>query len=216
MKKVNNYKDFKDINGKWSKGFGENKVFYQTRASCLYSSITQRCSPSSSVQVRGDYIGITNKFEDFQDFADWCQDQYGYTKTEDNGRYWSIDKDIKILGNTSYSREACIFIPAVINHLFLKSPPSKHGFPIGVTLTYQGYAASLSTRLGRKIVPRLSSPEEAHRLWQINKVDYLIHHKKLPDLTPEIRTYINFYIDLLEEDLKLGRETKYFTKGFAL
>lgn len=216
MKRVINYKDFKTEDGLWSKGFGENRIFYQTRSAYLYSSLEQRCNPSNSVQQNGGYLGITNNFIGFQDFADWCQDQYGYTKKEANGRYWSIDKDIKILGNTSYSREACIFVPAAVNNLFLKSTPSKSGLPIGVSQTYQGYSANFNTRLGRKTISGLQTPEEAHKLWQNAKIEYLIHAKKSLELTPELKTYINFYIDLLEEDIKMSRETKYFTKGFVV
>src|SRR5690606_11588210 len=120
----NNYPDIYDSNGFWIKS--TSKIIdnvchqYRTRAYNVWMSINGRKNNS--------YVG----FADFQEFATWCQSKEGYLNVDTNGKFWSIDKDLKFPGNLEYNRDKCMFIPARINSLFNCQSSINSNLPIGV------------------------------------------------------------------------------------
>ncbi|QNR53927.1 hypothetical protein phiK7A1_139 [Pseudomonas phage phiK7A1] len=91
-------------------------------------SLTRRCRAGKSNE---SYAGVENRFEGFQEFAEWCNSQPDYGRLDEKGNRWQLDKD---LFGGYYSPETCVFIPAALNTL-LKAAPKKQGdLPVGVTV----------------------------------------------------------------------------------
>lgn len=127
---VSNHMDFKDRHDLWVRSFKINGTQYWTRSGTLWNSIQKRTNPKSkAVSNNPSYLNVVNSFKDFQEFAEWCQEQTGYLSKEDNGRFWSIDKDL--IGSKVYSTQNCVFVPNEINNAFhLNKDPNKN-FPLG-------------------------------------------------------------------------------------
>jgi hypothetical protein len=126
---TNKVPDFKDSNGEWVYRYTDvYGTRYFTRAGMLYHGLKQRTNPDGSKQKKAPlYVGCTNEFENFQDFAEWCQTQIGYNLD------FCLDKDLLIKGNKKYSKNTCVFIPQEINKLFTKRQRFRGDLPIGLT-----------------------------------------------------------------------------------
>lgn len=104
-----NCPDFKNKQGLWVRSFTPaQKVCARTRAATVWDRVLTRCST----------LGSINKFDGFQEFAEWCQEEYGYLEKELNGSYWGLDKDILSGYERVYSPKTCLFVPQCINVLF--------------------------------------------------------------------------------------------------
>jgi len=64
----------------------------------------------------------------YQVFAKWAEENY----YEIHSLKMELDKDILIKGNKLYSPETCVFVPHIINSLFIKADKSRGNLPIGV------------------------------------------------------------------------------------
>lgn len=120
-----NYPDFKNKQGLWVRSFTPTqKVCARTRAATVWDRVITRCRT----------LGSINKFDGFQVFADWCQEEYGYLEKELNGSYWGLDKDILSGDSRVYSPSTCLFVPQCINVLFKQTHLSDSGIlqPRGV------------------------------------------------------------------------------------
>lgn len=166
--------DFK-INGKWVKTYTKDGVCCFTRAFKLWCGLTQRCKGEATQRNSPSYVGCKNIFEDFQHFAEWCQDQIGYTNHDDGGRPWQLDKDILVKGNKTYSAETCCFVPKALNTLLEKRANDRGEYPIGVYLDGKYFAG----RVGRKLLysdhlrKRFSNPEQAFAFYKEEKEHYI-------------------------------------------
>lgn len=205
---VSNHMDFKDRHDLWVRSFKINGTQYWTRSGTLWNSIQKRTNPKSkAVSNNPSYLNVVNSFKDFQEFAEWCQEQTGYLSKEDNGRFWSIDKDL--IGSKVYSTQNCVFVPNEINNAFhLNKDPNKN-FPLGVCW-YPRYS-KFSSQCGRGItLGYFNSPEEAHAKWQERKI--LMFIKTLDNFTGKIDNrvseLIGSCIDQLHNDVANGLLTK--------
>lgn len=174
----NNVPDIKR-DGEWVGSYTiEPYTSYRTRSYCLWCEIKKRTNPDGAYQKRNNsYVGCRNLFSNFQEFAEWCQSEYGYLNKETDGRFWSIDKDILGFGNnlSSYSKDTCIFIPQQINKFF-KNTKNLNGYPLGVCYHsgYKKILAQCSDGNGRsKHLGYFNSPHEAHRAWQKYKIEIM-------------------------------------------
>jgi hypothetical protein len=71
---------------------------------------------------------MSENFQDFRFFAEWCEGQIGYGVEN-----YHIDKDILIPGNKLYSENTCVFVPAALNKFFIASDASRGLYPLGVS-----------------------------------------------------------------------------------
>lgn len=109
--------DYKE-DGLWVKCRRSSTMYYKTRAFTLWNSMSQRCKVGSSEQRnRPTYAGcsMSDNFKDFQFFAEWCQQQLGYSEKDEKGNRWQLDKDLLVKGNREYSENNCVFLPQAVN-----------------------------------------------------------------------------------------------------
>jgi hypothetical protein len=74
---------------------------------------------------------VCDEWHNFQKFAKWYHDNYYEVQSQRT----ELDKDILYKGNKIYSPNTCIFVPKVINTLFISCKAVRGKYPIGVTLT---------------------------------------------------------------------------------
>lgn len=172
---VRNLPDFMDGTGNWVKSYSPDYlVEYTTRAGQLWKNINSRCRYGGAYQdIQPTYVGVTNDFTSFQEFAEWCQTQYGYMNKETNGRFWQLDKDLKVAGNNAYTKNACLFVPSMVNNLLIRRQIDRGEHPLGVSwnkicLKFQARCSDGTGRV--KHLGYFDCEYEAHRAWQEYKI----------------------------------------------
>jgi hypothetical protein len=111
---------------------------------------------------------VSDNFKNFQYFAKWCNSQAGF-----GNKGWVLDKDILSQDSPTYSEDTCVFIPSVINSLFLSGASKKvSGLPKGVCYEkcsgkFTAYCAQLDGR--NKTVGRYTTVEEASEAYKTFK-----------------------------------------------
>lgn len=217
MKAIYSCPDVKNEEGLWIRSYttldaeGE-KVSNRTRSGCLWQEIQKRCSPAHWLR-HPSYTGCKNKFKSFQDFAQWCQGQYGYLSKEQNGYFWSIDKDMLIPGNKDYSSDACMFVPGWINSLTTDNAKGRGDFPLGVSW-HTGrciFNSYINLEKGLVALGRYTSAEMAHKAWQKAKCEYLFRlcEEDLDLKGHDVaREAIRAMADRIYQDWLSDRETK--------
>jgi hypothetical protein len=109
----------------------------------LYHALKQRVNPNGKKQIQSPlYSGCFSTFKDFQDFADWCQEQVGYFDG------FHLDKDLLSKGNKEYGKETCVFLPQQVNKLLTKRDRFRGEYPIGVSTDKGGIRASCQIGVG--------------------------------------------------------------------
>lgn len=213
------------VNGMWLKSYVETrdgqKYRCTTRAGKLWAGISTRLSKAFQ-EKNLSYLNKTNEFSDFQKFAEWCQDQFGYLNTTENGRHWHLDKDILNNESKGYSEDNCLFVPEHINTLFSWRKTFEQQYSIGVCRRRPG--KRMTQDYSKPFVTRCFSLDilsdktfyfeteyEAHRKWQeckAQKIRYLIEtdisisgHTKLIEGLERIKV-------ILLDDLKNNRATQ--------
>ena len=98
-----------------------------------WRGMLRRCTKEYWVKFP-TYIGTTcsENFKNYSFFYEWCQEQIGFLKKDENNRYWCLDKDILSNGNKVYSEDVCAFVPERMNLLLVKCDSSRGECPIGV------------------------------------------------------------------------------------
>lgn len=157
------YRDRKSDAGLWLKGCTWCGIEGKTRAGRLWNNLVTRTTGRHKDKC---YDFATNGFTDFQEFAEWCQEQYGYLHTEDNGRFWQLDKDI--LGNGRlYSPTTCCFVPSKLNGILVEQE-SHQGLLLGTKMSEnsQRFIARCRDVGGRKVhIGVYDTEEQAHHAW---------------------------------------------------
>lgn len=175
--------DFKDREGSWVlSAYCRGDKQRQTQAGRLWVNMLIRCLENGSMQAsRKTYEGCRHTFEDFQDFAEWCQTQIGYLDG------YQLDKDIIRKGNKVYSKETCFFIPKDLNILFTLRTFDRGLLPIGVHLkTRSGrYGATLSKYGKLTYLGYYSTATEA----------FLVYKKEKEKLIKEMANFYKASID---------------------
>ena len=101
-------------------GVGEYKACLNKRKTKEYStwkSMINRCYNEDYLKRYPTYLGVLveDKWHNFQNFAEWCHNQKGFSQ-----KGWHLDKDLLSIGNKIYSEDTCVFVPCKINTLFNK------------------------------------------------------------------------------------------------
>ena len=102
----------------------------KTKEYDLWTSMLQRCYSDRCQKKHPTYEGceVSENFKYFEYFYEWCHKQIGF-----NNEGWQLDKDLLVKGNKVYNENVCVFIPAEINSLLVKSTLLRGEHLIGVS-----------------------------------------------------------------------------------
>ena len=101
----------------------------QTKEYALWVNMLRRCYSDTYQKKKPTYEGckVSDNFKSYEYFYEWCNKQIGF-----DNEWWHLDKDLLVKGNKVYSEDSCVFIPAEINSLLVKSDNIRGKHPIGV------------------------------------------------------------------------------------
>ncbi len=121
----------------------------QTKEYVLWCGMLQRCYSDTYKKKRPTYEGCkcSENFLHYEYFYEWCHKQVGFSN-----QGWHLDKDLLTKGNKVYSEDTCVFIPAEINTLLLKSTASRGEYLIGVhwSNTNKAFRARVCKNKGKR------------------------------------------------------------------
>lgn len=140
--------------GKFSARNG-NEVSWEYAA---WRSMIYRCYSTVFQDKHPSYVGCTvcEEWHNFQVFADW------YTREDEYGRGYHLDKDVLVKGNKVYSPSTCCLVPQDINSFFCTSQEKESGLPVGISKTKYGtFQVKLSSKGMKKYVGTYKTLEEA-------------------------------------------------------
>ena len=105
----------------------------------LWQSMLSRCFSERYQTHKPTYKGcnVSDNFLNYTFFYDWCQEQIGFGKVDEKGRYWQLDKDLLFVDNKIYSETTCVFVPQEINKFFTDSGAKRGENPVGVYFNKQ-------------------------------------------------------------------------------
>jgi hypothetical protein len=168
MGPLSTYSDKKSKDGLWLKGYTWVGVQSKTRAGRLWNNLETRTDGRHKDKC---YDNAENGFKDFQEFAEWCQPQFGYMHVEQSGKFWQLDKDIIVPDNKVYSPDTCCFVPGRVNSALIEQR-SEQGLPLGVSFNTNGerFVARYRNAQGRRVhIGVYDTPESAHSAWYSHK-----------------------------------------------
>ena len=118
-----------------------------------WCSMLKRCYSDSYKKKNPTYkdCEVSENFKSYEYFYEWCHNQVGFGN-DGNGSPFHLDKDLLIKGNKVYSENTCVFIPAEVNTLLVKSTASRGKHLIGVcwSSTHKAFKAQVSKSKGKK------------------------------------------------------------------
>lgn len=138
--------------------------FYRT-----WSHMLTRCYSEKYQERQPTYIGcyVCKEWLIFSNFKKWMEKQDWKGK--------SLDKDLLVPDNKCYSPETCIFISRGLNNLLTDSAAKRGLYPLGVSQNKRTgkFISRLSVDAKRKNLGYFTTPLEAHRAWQLNKMQLI-------------------------------------------
>jgi hypothetical protein len=139
---------------------GKKVVAYTT-----WVNMFERCYNPYNINKRLGYknVFICEFFQNFQNFAEWYQENYYELPNEKV----DLDKDIIKKGNKVYCPEYCSFVPRSINTLLIKCDKSRGKYPIGVSSHKN--TDKYRARLGDKHLGYFSTPIKAFNFYKKEK-----------------------------------------------
>lgn len=173
-----------------------------------WSSMLERCYSKAFKKRNGAYEGCTvcEEWHNFQNFAKWCNEQSDFHVVGSQ-----LDKDLKVIGNRTYSPETCLFVSGEVNN-FLVGLTKISTLPLGVylykkTSLTKRYRAEMSCK-DLDVWSMHETQEGAHRAWQVFKAD---RARSLADKqnSLDVKTALLRFSDRLEHDALLGIESKF-------
>jgi hypothetical protein len=136
----------------------------------LWSDMINRCFNEKRQTRQPTYKGcnVSNNFLRYSFFYDWCQEQIGFGKVDENGRYWQLDKDLLFIGNKTYSETTCVFVPSEINKFFTDRGSNRGDYPIGVSFHKQRGKFSAYCTVNSKLqhLGLFNTPQEAFAVYK--------------------------------------------------
>ena len=100
-----------------------------TKEYTLWAHMLRRCYSDGFKKKRPTYEGceVSDNFKSYEYFYEWCHIQVGF-----NNKDWQLDKDLLVKGNKVYNEFTCVFLPAEINLVLIKSTATRGEHLIGV------------------------------------------------------------------------------------
>lgn len=111
---------------------------------------------------------VCDEWLDFSVFKKWFERNY----YEIPGETMNLDKDILKRGNQVYCPEHCIFVPSIINHLFVKNDCIRGNLPIGVYYKNGKFISTCSV-YGKNVKSKHNTVEGAFSAYKKIKENYI-------------------------------------------
>ena len=130
-----------------------------------WASMINRCYGDVGATYTESYV--CDEWLTFSNFKRWMETQ----KWEG----MELDKDLLYINNKEYGPNTCLFLPKVINSLFVDSKSSRGTNPIGVSFEKRRlkYEAYISIDNKKKHLGYFDNPIDAHVKWQHAKLKVL-------------------------------------------
>ncbi len=131
--------------------------------------------PARSVTYKD--ITICEEWLNFQNFAEWCDEQAFFDVKDDKGKTYHLDKDILVKGSKVYSPDTCCFVPQEINSLVVNNSRRRGSLPVGVhKYSYSDKFIVQINRYGVNThVGLYDTPEEAFQAYKEAKEAQIKH-----------------------------------------
>ena len=170
-----------------------------TKEYMLWCSMLKRCYNESLHLKHPTYEGceVSENFKSYEYFYEWCHKQIGF-----GVRGWHLDKDLLIKGNKVYSETTCVFIPAEVNTLLVKSDKIRGKHPIGVYWrnTKKAFVAQVNKGKGKsEYLGSFNTEIEAFNAYKGVKENYLKELANKWKSQIDIRAYqalMNYTVDI--------------------
>jgi len=150
-----------------------------------WHSMMQRAYDSKYLEKKPTYngCGVSEEWQNYQNYAEWF---YSQSNSQEKG--FQIDKDLRIIGNKIYCKEACSFTPFQINILLNDHGSLRGIYPQGVTAHGSGFRSSISVRGSSVRLGTHSTPEAASIIYNKAKENYLkeMAEQYKADIHPEV------------------------------
>ena len=190
---------------------GKRKLVWMCPAYFAWKSMITRGYSHKYKENRSTYqnVSVCNDWLLFSNFRNWW--------VENSVRGWQLDKDILHKGNLVYAPDKCVYVPNYINSLLLDHAAARGECPLGVY--FHKHANKFLSQAGsnrkQKYLGLFTSPQEAHKAWQIGKVtaikDAITHYtegaNRLGVFDQRIVTALEGRISSLQTDISNNRET---------
>lgn len=137
----------------------------------LWEKMLERCYSEKLHKRMPTYLGcsVSEDFKDFQGFAEWVNKQVGF-----NVDGFQLDKDLLQRGNKVYGEDTCLFIPALLNTLLVKSDAIRGDCPIGVYNLKGVFVAKMKVGLGEaQYLGSFPTPEAAFAAYKLAKESFI-------------------------------------------
>ena len=171
----------------------------------LWCSMLRRCYSDGFKKKQPTYEGceVSDNFKSYEYFYEWCHSQIGFDN-DGNGNPFHLDKDLLIKGNKVYSENTCVFIPAEINSLLVRSDKIRGKHLIGVSWsnTSKAFVAQVRKNKGKPEYLGLFKTEiEAFNAYKNTKEVFIKEQAKKWKDKIDIRAYkalMNYQVEITD------------------
>lgn len=194
-------------------GFEFSKCGTKLKPNPIYNrwtSMIDRCYNPDSHQYKmygraGVYVH--NHWKNFQAYADFFTGKL-YENLE-------LDKDILVPGNKVYGPDTCVFVPRYVNAL-VKLTIVLNGYPVGVYFKKDNNRSNsrvnpYAAETHGKHLGSFPSPMDAHRAWQLGKINVIkntvLRYMLEPCYRQDVANAIYLRAEMLRDDHANHRET---------
>lgn len=190
---------------------GKQKLVWKCPAYSAWKSMIERGYSHKYKEHWPTYqnVSVCNDWLLFSNFMRWWM--------SNNVRGWQLEKDILKKGNLVYSPESCVYVPNYINSLLVDHAAARGEYPLGVCFhkNENRFRSQIKLNGKRKHLGGFQTPEEAHKVWQIGKIQaikeaidkYTEESTNLGVFDQRIVTALEGRIAILQDDIENGRET---------
>ena len=145
----------------------------KTKEYVLWYSMLARCCNGTYKKKYPTYkdCEVSENFKSYEYFYEWCNNQVWFSVDG-----FELDKDLLIKGNKVYSEDSCVFLPAEINMVLVKSTASRGEHLIGVSWhnASKSFRATISkNKGGREHLGLFNTEIEAFNAYKKAKENYL-------------------------------------------